>query len=66
MAGLSIAKALNVDQMVAHSDSQLIVNQVLGTYEAKDEKMAKYLARVKKMLSNFNEVKIRRIPRLEN
>ena len=50
IAGLSLAKTLGVKRLLIHSDSRLVVNQVLRVYEAKDERMANYLKRVIMML----------------
>ncbi|KAK3010429.1 hypothetical protein RJ639_011088 [Escallonia herrerae] len=43
LAGIRLAHALKVDSLSVHSDSQLVVNHVLGDYEARDESMAQYL-----------------------
>ncbi|KAK3009069.1 hypothetical protein RJ639_015084 [Escallonia herrerae] len=40
LAGIRLAHALKVDSLSVHSDSQLVVNHVLGNYEARDERMA--------------------------
>ncbi|KAK3021706.1 hypothetical protein RJ639_046556 [Escallonia herrerae] len=47
LAGIRLAHALKVDSLSVHSDSQLMVNHVLGDYEARDERMAQYLSLVK-------------------
>ncbi|KAK3022983.1 hypothetical protein RJ639_046687 [Escallonia herrerae] len=47
LAGIRLAHALKVDSLSVHSDSQLVVNHVLGDYEARDERMAQYLEFVK-------------------
>ncbi|KAK3030775.1 hypothetical protein RJ639_035440 [Escallonia herrerae] len=47
LAGIKLALALKVDSLSVHSDSQLVVNHVLGDYEARDERMAQYLQLVK-------------------
>ncbi|KAL0395387.1 UNVERIFIED_CONTAM: Retrovirus-related Pol polyprotein from transposon opus [Sesamum latifolium] len=39
-------------------DSQLVVNQVRGSYEARDVKMAKYFVKAKNLLDKFEEAKI--------
>ncbi|XP_077251870.1 uncharacterized protein LOC143891110 [Tasmannia lanceolata] len=41
LAGIALATELHADLVVAHSDSQLIVGQVNGFSEAKDERMLK-------------------------
>ncbi|KAK3001122.1 hypothetical protein RJ639_022192 [Escallonia herrerae] len=43
LVGIRLAHALRVDSLSVHSDSQLVVNHVLGDYEARDERMAQYL-----------------------
>ncbi|KAL5566007.1 hypothetical protein UlMin_029171 [Ulmus minor] len=43
-----------------------VVNQLLGTYSARDAKMISYLAHVKKLQTSFDEFKITQVPRLEN
>ncbi|KAK2997045.1 hypothetical protein RJ639_024856 [Escallonia herrerae] len=47
LAGIRLAHALKVDSLSVHSDSQLMVNHVLGDYKASDERMAQYLNLVK-------------------
>ena len=48
------------------SDSQLIVGQVNGEYEAKEERMAKYLKLVKNAINLFDEVTLVQVPREQN
>jgi hypothetical protein len=48
------------------SDSQLIVEQVNGEYEAKEDRMAKYLSLVKNLMRGFDEVILVQIPREQN
>lgn len=43
VVGLSIAKALGATEVEVKTDSQVVVNQVLGVYVAKDKKLKKYL-----------------------
>ncbi|KAK3015956.1 hypothetical protein RJ639_007333 [Escallonia herrerae] len=43
LARIRLACTLKVDSLSVHSDSQLVVNHVLGDYEARDERMAQYL-----------------------
>ena len=42
IAGISLAKIMEAQQVIIFSDSQLIVNQMLGIYAAKGELMFKY------------------------
>ena len=43
LTGLSLAKALGAKNLIVYADSQLIIGQVKGDYEAKEERMQKYL-----------------------
>ncbi|KAK3032618.1 hypothetical protein RJ639_036578 [Escallonia herrerae] len=66
LAGIRLAHALKVDSLSVHSDSQLVVNHVLGDYEARDERMAQYLDLVKTSAVKFQNFTIRQIPRDQN
>ena len=63
LAGLRIAQELKASSVQCFSDSQLVVNQVLGEYQARRPKMAAYLAKVKVELSMFERGSIEQIPR---
>ncbi|KAK3009591.1 hypothetical protein RJ639_014727 [Escallonia herrerae] len=60
LAGIRLAHALRVDSLSVHSDSQLVVNHVLGDYEARDKRMAQYLE-----LASANATDVRRSVYLE-
>ncbi|XP_059627213.1 uncharacterized protein LOC132270006 [Cornus florida] len=66
LAGLRMAKALEVERLVAYTDSQLITGQVQGEYEAKDEKMKTYLHKIEDIKGFFKKFSIHRTPREEN
>ncbi|KAK0604330.1 hypothetical protein LWI29_014567 [Acer saccharum] len=66
IAGLDLAKSLHVKIIKVRSDSQLVVRQVNGTYEARDQRMSAYLNKVKQLQSTFDEFSIEQIPRSEN
>ena len=48
------------------SDSRLVVGQVKGEFEAKDERMLGYLSQVKCLQSEFNSFNLLHIPRNGN
>lgn len=48
------------------TDSQLVVSQINGEYEAKDESMEKYSAIVRTLISIFKEVEFVQLPRSHN
>ena len=66
IAELNLAKDMGIKKLDIRSDSQLVVNQLLGTCQAKDLKMASYLEHVKTLQSTFEEFDIAQIPRLDN
>ena len=66
IAGLRIAKELEVDQLQVYSDSQLVVGQVSENYEAQEDSMAKYLEMVKEIIPAFGSFDIKQISRAEN
>ena len=67
IAGIGLAKALKgVKNIKIREDSRLIVSQVNGDYEAKEETMKEYLRIVKALMTQFDECHIEHIPREEN
>ncbi|KAK3008904.1 hypothetical protein RJ639_013201 [Escallonia herrerae] len=48
------------------SNSQLVVNHILGEYDARDERMIQYLQAVKTHAAKFKNFAIRHIPRDQN
>nr|XP_009409822.1 PREDICTED: uncharacterized protein LOC103991997 [Musa acuminata subsp. malaccensis] len=48
------------------TDSQLMVEQLIGGYEARDPTMAKYLARVRDLTAKFPYFTLSNVPREEN
>ena len=56
--------------MVIHSDSQLVVNQVNGTFAAKEPVMIRYLSKVKRLIQVIEDrggkVELCQVPRDEN
>ncbi|XP_043705383.1 uncharacterized protein LOC122655236 [Telopea speciosissima] len=66
IARLKLAQSLMVRNIAVHSDSQLIVNQVKGEYEAKEPCMAQYLSRVHDLITKFSHFEILLVPRAQN
>ena len=65
-SGLDLALAVSVSKLRVYSDSQLVVRHVQKEYEAKDERMARYLAKVRDTLQQFFEWTVEKIKRVEN
>ena len=66
LKGLELAKSLKAESIIVQRNSQLIIGQVNGTCEAKEERMKKYLSRVKRLIKKFKKVTFIQVPRKEN
>ena len=66
IAGLRIAKELEVTKLNIFCDSKLVVNQVTGKFQAKSARLILYLKKVKELLNDFDHYSISHIPRSEN
>ena len=65
VAGLDLAKAAGAENIVVHCDSQVVMSQINGDYECKNDRMKRYLEEVKYRISDL-EVEFIQIPREEN
>ena len=63
MTGLSLAKALGAKSLIVQADSQLIIGQVKGDYEAKEERMRKYSKIFQRLSQHFDSLDFAQIPR---
>ncbi|KAL0379231.1 UNVERIFIED_CONTAM: Ribonuclease HI [Sesamum radiatum] len=63
---MRMAHEAGARHLLAYSDSQLIVKQVEGTYESKEESMIQYLQQIKESKTSFDHFQITQIPREEN
>ena len=66
LKGLELAKSVEVMSILILGDSQLVMGQVNGAYEAKEGQMKKYLKKVLLLVKKFKEVNFVQIPREEN
>ncbi|XP_022004345.1 uncharacterized protein LOC110901892 [Helianthus annuus] len=66
LAGLRMAQSMGATRVDAYVDSLLVNNQVNETYEAKDETMAKYLAKTKELIASFDNVTLNHVYRGKN
>ncbi|XP_073121236.1 uncharacterized protein [Henckelia pumila] len=64
--GIKLALSVGAKRLTIHNDSQLIVSQVNGNYEAKEDKMLGYLTQVNEILSRLDNYDVKQIPRMEN
>ncbi|XP_057981194.1 uncharacterized protein LOC131166629 [Malania oleifera] len=66
LADLRLAEALEVAQIKVLSDSQLVVEQLKGEFEARDQRMKKYLSKAREYIEAFIQFDIDLVPRAEN
>ncbi|KAL0444710.1 UNVERIFIED_CONTAM: hypothetical protein Slati_2193700 [Sesamum latifolium] len=64
--GMRMVHEAGARHLLTYSDSQLVVKQVEGTYEAKEESMIQYLQQIIDLKSKFHHFQIIQIPREEN
>ncbi|XP_077251217.1 uncharacterized protein LOC143890427 [Tasmannia lanceolata] len=63
---MNLAVQTSAQRLKAYCDSQLVANQIQGVYEARDERMIKYLSKVRRLAGKFKNFAVIRIPRTEN
>ncbi|XP_075663001.1 uncharacterized protein LOC142632499 [Castanea sativa] len=66
LARLRAALNLGARDVEVYSDSQLVINQVQGNFEAKDVRMMEYLKLVKHTINQFQKVKVVEITKRQN
>ncbi|XP_070036167.1 uncharacterized protein [Nicotiana tomentosiformis] len=66
IAGLELAKSLGAEVIEAKCDSLLVVNQVNGTFEVREERMQRYLDKLHMTLHRFKEWTLQHVPQDQN
>ncbi|XP_073303001.1 uncharacterized protein [Primulina huaijiensis] len=66
LAGLQAVQEVGAARVIIYSDSQLITQQIKGMYEAKNEKMLKYLGLITAQAASLTDWSIEQIPREKN
>ncbi|XP_071924104.1 uncharacterized protein [Coffea arabica] len=66
IAGMGMARKLGASSLKVYSDSQLIVNQVWGSYEVKEGTLRKYVAKTHELKGLFEQFMLEQIPRSLN
>ena len=56
LMGLRLGKVLGMKNLLVQSDSKLVVEQIKGEYEAKEERMQKYLRLTRHLTHEFDKV----------
>ncbi|XP_020209359.1 uncharacterized protein LOC109794316 [Cajanus cajan] len=66
LAGLRLAHNLGARRVNCNSDSKLMVEQLSGTYQAKDTLLQRYFDTASQQISSFDEFSIKHVPREQN
>lgn len=66
LKGMSMIHRMRGKSVTMFSDSRLVVGQVKGELEARDDRMREYLNRVKYLQKNFESFDVQHIPRSGN
>jgi ribonuclease HI len=56
LAGLKLSKNMGIKNLTVKSDSQLVIGKIKGEYEAREDRMKKYLTVVQNLLPHFKKV----------
>ena len=59
LTGLRLGKALGATNLLVQSDSKLVVGQIKGDYEAKEERMQKYVRLTRHLTQEFDKVEFK-------
>ena len=62
MAGLRVGKELGAKNLLLQSDFKLVIGQIKKEYEAKEERMQKYLRLTKHLTQEFDRWNLCRSP----
>ncbi|XP_065630833.1 uncharacterized protein LOC136068090 [Quercus suber] len=66
LTGLRLGKELGSKNLQVQNDSKSVIGQIKGEYEAKEERMQKYLKLTKHLTKEFEKVEFIQIPRSQN
>ena len=66
LSRLRVVSDLGAKEVEIYSDSRLVINQVQGSFEAKDPQMMEYLWLVKQTMDCFLSVRVVRIAKGQN
>ena len=66
LAGMIMVKRLGGKAVEIFSNLRLVVEQINGDFEARDQRMQRYLSKIRRLQSNFEAFSIKQIPRGKN
>nr|XP_009783873.1 PREDICTED: uncharacterized protein LOC104232382 [Nicotiana sylvestris] len=66
IARLNLALKYGARRVILRCDTQLVVNQVIGNFQIKKQRLQKYQTEIHKLLPEFDECRFNQIPRAQN
>ena len=66
LAGMIMVKRLGGKAVEIFSNLRLVVEQINGDFEARDQRMQRYLSKIRRLQSNFEAFSIKQVPRSKN
>ena len=66
LKGLQLLHEVKAEALKIFEDSQLIINQLIGLYECKEETLKEYYDDCQKLIKGFLHVSFQHIPRVQN
>lgn len=66
MAGLEMAKYMEVWRVTCRTNSQLVVGKMNGDFQVKDDHLLQYFHRASALAKDFEKIEIWHIPREDN
>jgi ribonuclease HI len=64
--GLQLLQEAKANAIEVFGDSQLVINQLIGLYECKDDILRSYYEKCRSLINKFPMVTIMHIPRSQN
>lgn len=66
LAGLQLAKDMGARKVICRTDSQLVVGQMNGDFQVREDHLLRYYHQACSLVKDFEDVKIQHIPREQN
>ena len=66
LKGIQLLREINADAVEIFGDSMLVVNQLIGEYECKDDILRVYHEECLRLLKEFRKVTIEHVPKFYN
>lgn len=66
VAGLKLAKDIRARKVICRTDSQLVVGQMNGEFQVKEDHLLRYFHRASALVADFKKVDIQHIPQEQN